>query len=235
MNKQPIEKARPGDGKLEVHSIFRTIQGEGPYTGHPAIFVRLAGCNLQCPLCDTDYTSTRDTLSFWAVGERVLALGKPKFGRPLVVVTGGEPFRQDLTELVTHLIGIGYRVQVETNGTLPIPAMLADLSPELFTVVVSPKASKVHPTVFSRADAWKYVMREGAVAPDGLPTSALDHSNGHGLARPPSGTMATEIYLQPCDQKDPTLNAANVQACVAQSIRNGYVLQIQTHKILGVE
>lgn len=235
MNTQPIEKTRPNDGQLEVHSIFRTIQGEGPYTGHPAIFVRLAGCNLQCPLCDTDYTSKRETLGLRAIGERVLELGKPKFGRPLVVVTGGEPFRQDLTEMVDLLISLGYRVQVETNGTLPIPAYLADLDTALFTVVVSPKASKVHPTVFSRANAWKYVMREGAVSPDGLPTTALDHSNGHGLARPPSGTLATEIYLQPCDQKDAELNAANVQACVVQSIRNGYILQIQTHKILGVE
>ena len=147
-------------------------------------------------------------------------------------------YRKVTNELAAYFSEFGlirYRVQVETNGTLPIPAMLSDLSPELFTVVVSPKASKVHQTVFSRADAWKYVMREGAVAPDGLPTSALDHSNGHGLARPPSGTTATEIYLQPCDQKDAALNAANVQACVAESIRNGYVLQIQTHKILGVE
>ena len=41
------------DRHLDVHSIFHTIQGEGPYCGHPAVFIRLAGCNLQCPGCDT--------------------------------------------------------------------------------------------------------------------------------------------------------------------------------------
>ena len=53
-NGQPIEKVqRTFDGTLEVHSIFKTIQGEGPFCGTPAVFIRLAGCNLQCPWCDT--------------------------------------------------------------------------------------------------------------------------------------------------------------------------------------
>ena len=60
MNQQAPEKQQlRGDGLLAVHSIFYTIQGEGPFAGETAVFVRLAGCNLQCPLCDTDYTSDR--------------------------------------------------------------------------------------------------------------------------------------------------------------------------------
>ena len=47
---------------LQVNSIFYTIQGEGPFAGRPAIFIRLAGCNLQCPGCDTEYTK-RQTMT----------------------------------------------------------------------------------------------------------------------------------------------------------------------------
>ena len=62
-NSQPIEKRSRDADVLEVHSIFYTLQGEGPFCGSPAIFIRLAGCNLQCPGCDTDYTSKREHLS----------------------------------------------------------------------------------------------------------------------------------------------------------------------------
>ena len=57
INSQAIEKsAHYTTRSYDVHSIFPTIQGEGPFVGQPAIFIRLAGCNLQCPACDTDYT-----------------------------------------------------------------------------------------------------------------------------------------------------------------------------------
>ena len=62
LNTQPIEK-RHHKVDLEVHSIFYTIQGEGPFCGTPAVFIRLAGCNLQCPSCDTNYTSKRRTMT----------------------------------------------------------------------------------------------------------------------------------------------------------------------------
>ena len=64
MNLQPIEKrTKSADGLLSLHSIFHTIQGEGPFCGTPSVFVRLAGCNLQCPACDTDYTQGRRAAS----------------------------------------------------------------------------------------------------------------------------------------------------------------------------
>ena len=57
-NTQPAEKQVKSSGLiLAINSIFYTIQGEGPFAGSPAVFVRLAGCNLQCPMCDTEYTS----------------------------------------------------------------------------------------------------------------------------------------------------------------------------------
>ena len=98
INIQPIEKLARSDGlRLDVHSIFATIQGEGPFTGHPCVFVRLAGCNLQCPGCDTDYTEDRRMMQIYEIAESVASVlkasGSTRAKVPLVVITGGEPFR----------------------------------------------------------------------------------------------------------------------------------------------
>ena len=72
INIQPIEKRELSvDGSVQVHSIFYTLQGEGPFSGQPAVFVRLAGCNLQCPACDTDYTSRRTPMPVAAILDAV--------------------------------------------------------------------------------------------------------------------------------------------------------------------
>lgn len=237
INIQPIEKAdRRADHTLDVHSVFYTIQGEGPLTGHPAIFVRLAGCNLQCPGCDTDYTSTRERMSPEALVRRVQAAHP---GPRLVVITGGEPFRQAIG-LFTQLLGdTGYQIQIETNGTLPPPEGLA-----LGTwVVVSPKAGKVHPDTAAIAVAWKYVLDHRSVDPDdGLPVLALDHSASPRVARPPADFPIGAIYVQPMDtamlaQPFPsqTHNSRNLTAVHETCMRHGYTMQLQLHKILGVE
>jgi len=63
INQQKPEPRAKGDGSiLDFHSMFFTIQGEGPFAGHRSIFVRLAGCNLQCPGCDTEYTQGRSVV-----------------------------------------------------------------------------------------------------------------------------------------------------------------------------
>jgi 7-carboxy-7-deazaguanine synthase len=241
LNNQPIEKTVHSD-LLDVHSVFYTIQGEGPHTGRPAVFVRLAGCNLQCPMCDTDYTSTRWKASPQSLLE-IVQEQKMSYAnkvdyepRPLVVITGGEPFRQNIAPAVEHLIGNGYDIQIETNGTLPIPdSMIGCYDEENLMIVVSPKAGKVHPSIADNADAWKYVMRVENIAPDGLPSKALDHSNGKGLARHPSWVPITRIYIQPCDEQEASKNKANLDACVASALHNGYTLQTQLHKTIGVD
>lgn len=237
-NIQPIEHFVPYSpgGALYVHSIFSTIQGEGPLTGHPAIFVRLAGCNLQCPQCDTDYTSKRELLSPEAILARVRALHP---GPRLVVITGGEPFRQQLQLLLSLLDDEDYQIQIESNGTLqpcPIP-------PDCW-IVVSPKTGKVHPAIREMAVAWKYVLNHFDVDPDdGLPTRALMHPcSSAGLARPSKDFPIGAIYLQPADpfQVDVSFDRMvehqrNLDAAKASCMKFGYTLQLQLHKLISME
>ncbi len=117
----PIRQPVQDDGsQLEVKHIFPTLQGEGPYTGVPSVFVRLGGCNLACSFCDTDFEGFRrhaggvvswSKLKNWRMktGKRV---------RNLVVITGGEPLRQNIVPLCESLLAQGFKVQIETNGTL---------------------------------------------------------------------------------------------------------------------
>lgn len=229
MNTQPIEKQDlRKDGELDVFRIFHTIQGEGPFTGHVAVFVRLAGCNLQCPLCDTDYTSERRRMAAEEVCAQVLGIGAAD---PLVVITGGEPFRQNLEPLVTTLLDEGLRVQIETNGTL-----YQDLPywrPEL-VIVCSPKAGKIHPKLEPHLDALKYVLHADSCGDDGLPLRALDHPCHPRLARPTAAFSGT-IYLQPVDTGDVEDNRRHLAATVASVMKHEYVLCTQVHKAAGLE
>ena len=236
INSQPIEKQdRHEDGSLEVHSIFYTIQGEGPFTGHPAVFVRLAGCNLQCPGCDTDYTSKRERMTPEAICRAVEQADAGTMNK-LVVITGGEPFRQAIGLLTCLLGDYGYTVQIETNGTLPPPPHLNIAT----LIVVSPKAGKVHPLTAERANAYKYVLAHDSVDTDGLPILALDHSAAPRVARPPErflqGPLAYgAIYVQPMDAKDAETNAKNLEATVQSCLKFGYTVQVQLHKYLNME
>ena len=111
---------------LRVHSIFRSIDGEGNQygQGRPTTFIRLGGCNLRCPYCDTAETQPQDSnkyehLSANQIMNRVLALEVDK-----VTITGGEPLLQqhDLLPLCTALVRNGIKITVETNGTI-LPEM----------------------------------------------------------------------------------------------------------------
>lgn len=227
-NVQAPEKAlHRVDGLVDVHHIFPTIQGEGPLVGQPATFVRLAGCNLQCPLCDTDYTSHREVLEPSEVRRRVAKVTAPN---KLVVISGGEPFRQDITMVVDLLVAWGYKVQIETNGTLPLPAQWNHNA----VIVCSPKAGKVSTSIALVADAYKYVLRAGQVGSDGLPTRALDHPCRPHVARPPAG-FAGPVYVQPADEQDNVLNAANLEVAIQSAMKHGYTLCLQTHKMINLE
>lgn len=227
MNQQPPEKhTYDENGVLDVHSIFLTIQGEGPFTGRRAIFIRLAGCNLQCPMCDTEYTSGRSRMSPAEVLRTLYGILREKC---LVVLTGGEPFRQNLRPLVATLLGAGYDIQIETNGTL-----YQDLPYSAITVVCSPKAGSVNKKLLPHIAALKYVLQHNDVQLDGLPSRALEHPNSGMLFRPPAG-FGGIIYLQPADAQDQWKNSLNLGAAISSVLKHGYTLCLQTHKITGME
>jgi 7-cyano-7-deazaguanosine (preQ0) biosynthesis protein QueE len=109
------------DGKPE---IFHSVQGEGRSSGKPSVFVRLAFCNLRCIWCDTKYTwdwqhhdRQQQVIRMSVSDVEKLAL---KFGCSNIVITGGEPLLQQetLIELITLLKNKGFRVEIETNGTI---------------------------------------------------------------------------------------------------------------------
>lgn len=234
MNNQPITKPVYHErGMLRLHSIFPTIQGEGPFAGRPCVFVRLAGCNLQCPLCDTEYTEGAiDVMPEYILGEVVRHRG---LGR-LVVITGGEPFRQNVEPLIKLLISKGFRVQIETNGTLaPNGDYAAIQKSGMLTIVCSPKAGKVNEALQPFINCYKYVMSANSVREeDGLPFRALGHPANPYVARPHLGFGGT-VYLQPVDVKDQTENQRHLDACIRSCMKYGYTLCLQLHKILGME
>ena len=156
---------------------------------------------------------------------------------PIVVITGGEPFRQDLEMLFIKLVSAGFCVQVETNGTLPPPnTIFYNKNPQQrdgVYIVVSPKTAKIHPIIRSVACAFKYVGKVGNLdLDDGLPLTALDHKAVPHVARP-SGRVP--VYLQPMDEKSIASNNRNQSAVVESCMKHGYTLQLQVHKLIGVE
>lgn len=236
MNIQPIEKASTrNDGMLEVHSIFHTIQGEGPFSGTPAVFIRLAGCNLNCPQCDTDYTSKRDLLSPHQIVEIVVGFAPVQ----LIVITGGEPFRQQIGNLVNRLLLLNFIVQIESNGTLP-PSTDVIWTKDIGLrkgayIICSPKTGKVNALLEQEACCFKYVVNGDSIHHDGLPRHVLGHGASPHVARPCVGSLIKLIYIQPADVKDEVGNQENLQAAIRSCMKNGYVLQLQMHKLLGME
>lgn len=244
LNQQPPEKAvRKGaqQGVYAVQEVFYTIQGEGPLVGTPAVFVRLAGCNLQCPLCDTDYTSRRSLMETKTIYEMV---EDARGGNvcDLIVLTGGEPFRQEVVPLIKMLIDHGYRVQIETNGTLAprvddfghLTYLKGLVESGFLTVVVSPKTGRVAELLWPLIGAYKYVLCYGKDdVKDGLPLTALNHTAHPKLARPHPGFKGP-VFLQPADEQEVHLNQLNLNQVLHNCMKFGYRLCVQTHKIVNL-
>lgn len=189
---------------IALSEIFYTVQGEGTWTGMPAVFVRLAGCNLSCDFCDTDY-SMKTLCSIEQVVDDVRALSEE---RPAIVLTGGEPFAQAETPaLIDALRADGRRVHVESNGTIYAPL------PDDVWLCVSPK-ERVDPRMAARADEAKLIVdrrvpEEHVLLFDRLPV----------------------LLLQPEGNK-PQNVAIAIEHAKAHPQR--FRLSLQTHKFIGV-
>lgn len=228
LGKNPVRPQELTDGKvLWVQEIFHSLQGEGPFAGKPAVFVRLGGCNLHCFWCDTDFES-----SSWkpTIDEIVTQVeGFAGDTTKLVVITGGEPFRQNIAPLVERLLAMNLHVQLETNGTLWV-----DLPEhENLDIVVSPKTQILHDQIRRRATAFKYVIGTGNLDPnDGLPLESTQTEDNEIVVAKP--TPGVPIYVMPLDTGDPEKNLETKRICAGVAQKYGHTLTLQMHKILGL-
>ncbi len=203
--------------------IFHTLQGEGAQAGHAAVFLRFAGCNLWsgrepdratavCKFCDTDFNGTDgpgggkfDTPASLARAVAAAWPAKDK-GHRLVVCTGGEPLLQLDDLLVDALHVMGFRVAVETNGTLPVPEGVD-------WVCVSPKSTA--PLAVEKGDELKLVYPQEDAPPERFTSLGFRH-----------------FFLQPMDGPDrDRATAAAVGYCKAHP---QWRLSLQTHKMIGI-
>ena len=126
----PAETPRPHTGTLSLIELYKSVQGESSFAGLPCIFVRLAGCNLRCAWCDSEYTFTGgQPFSADEIVSRIEALAPCT----LIEFTGGEPMLQarELLPLMRRLLDLGYTLMMETSGERP----LADVPPAVYKIV----------------------------------------------------------------------------------------------------
>jgi 7-carboxy-7-deazaguanine synthase len=198
-------KDAPKDS-LFVTSMFFTLQGEGPYAGMPALFIRLAKCNLDCSFCDTffddgdwmtydeidqkiaetitSYWSDKNEVPpTWAVNPTIIG---PVHPGVVLVMTGGEPLLQEnITDFMLYQRSLFKAVQVESNG---IPDTEVPVG---VTLVCSPKCIEKNgkpvkylspsKTILERADCLKFVMSADITSPyNTIPQWALDWKESTG-------------------------------------------------------
>lgn len=102
---------------MKVCEIFTSIQGESSYAGLPCTFIRFTGCNLRCAYCDTAYAYDEGA----EYTADMLVKEVSKRGVNLIEITGGEPLLQvEVLALIKKLLDVGYKVLIETNGSVPI-------------------------------------------------------------------------------------------------------------------
>lgn len=129
---------------MKINEIFCSIQGEGHFTGKPAVFIRTSGCNLHCPFCDTQHHDGQE-LGIEAIVEKA-----SRFAPRHAIITGGEPSLQtELESLAEALHQAGFYIQIETNGTRLLP-------PSIDWVTCSPK--KLSHTVITNPNEVKVVF-----------------------------------------------------------------------------
>jgi len=203
-------------GRYSINECFYSLQGEGVRAGTPNVFLRFAGCNLDCSEqthgfdCDTDF-SKGQLLEAPQIVEQVKAVCAERCD--WIILTGGEPTLQLDAPLVNQLKAAGFKLAIETNGTRPVPAGVD-------WVCVSPKvedsALKQH-----QADEVKYVR----VAGDPLPARAVQAK--HYLLSPAFDVASRGNAAQ--------LSRANLEWCIKLCLEHPpWRLSVQQHHIWGI-
>lgn len=213
-----------GDGNIiAIQNIFKTIQGEGPFAGIPAIFIRLGGCNLACNFCDTEFENFTN-ISTDDILDQVLKLSNDPYGTQiirLVVITGGEPLRQPIERLCEKLINLNLLVQVETNGTL-----YRKLHKSVH-IVCSPKTNTsgyniINQDLLQCVDTIKFLIAKNIPYYRDVPDVGQNKYN-------------IPVFIQPIDQCDEKLNRDNIKLTVEIALNKGYKISLQLHKILSID
>jgi 7-carboxy-7-deazaguanine synthase len=214
-----------------VNEVFQSIQGEARHAGTPSVFVRLQGCAVGCPWCDTKHTWDMDpgqevrieemlarevdARTFASMTQADILSVVGRFNARHVVITGGEPCAYDLRSLTEDLIRTGRSVQIETSGTQPVR-----VAPETW-VTVSPKLGM--PSKFAVLDA--ALARANEIK---LPIGKL--SDVERLSALIAGKTTTdEIWLQPISRSQKA-----TELCLRQAIERNWKLSVQIHQFLGV-
>lgn len=202
-----------------VHSIFKTIQGEGAWTGRVAVFCRFAGCNLWsgreedrskaiCQFCDTDFVGGRKFDTAEKLANEIAAVwGHENYRNRMVVLTGGEPALQYDSALYHSLHARGFYIAMETNGTVPIKG-------DLDWICVSPKAGTRLQVV--KADECKFVFPQSMTPDEAAKMVSADH-----------------YTLQPKD--GPLLRTYTADAIEYVLDNPEWRLGIQIHKVVGLQ
>ena len=206
----------------KIKEIYYTIQGEGYYTGRPALFCRFAGCNLWsgreedrdkaiCKFCDTDFWGTDGVNGGKYTGEslvKVLMSLWPKSNiTPFIVCTGGEPGLQMDQDLIDLLHAHDFEVAIETNGTVSLPVGID-------WICVSPKADT--DIIITRGNELKLVYPQKENHPSQYQHLDFEH-----------------FYLQPLDD---AAQSEHIQSCVSYCLQHPlWKLSLQTHKFIGID
>ncbi|MGF1512657.1 MAG: 7-carboxy-7-deazaguanine synthase QueE [Elainellaceae cyanobacterium] len=196
------------DGLLPVVETFHSVQGEGTWVGVSAFFIRLAGCDVGCPWCDTKASWHRHHPR-QSVPQLVAAAAaaQPK----IVVITGGEPLLHDLTDLTQGLKRKGLHVNLETSGAHPLTGIFdwITLSPKRF----KPPLTALYPHV----NELKVVIAE---------PQDFEWAESHAAQVPEAAVKLLQ----------PEWNTAKSQSWIVDYVKQhpGWRVSLQTHKFLGV-
>lgn len=207
----------PQPHTLKVTEIFPSIQGEGLRQGESTLFIRLSGCNLKCPFCDTKYAwKEGKEYSIEQILENVRKIHH-RFPARWVCLTGGEPLLQKIDNLVHALKSEGLKIQLETNATLYLP-----LPVDWYSISPKPEKYIFCPEYRTKAREVKIIV-----------TKDLDYKTVHHLRR--EFPDQTPLLLQP--QSNKKWSMLKGMSLLRQALKSGLVnirISVQLHKIYGL-